>query len=132
MHKALLVLTLALPHVLLGGVIRENSFAGHSDDSRIYLRWLSDDEAGVVRYELERKSGLNQQFFLIAEIATKGNNSTYEYTDESAFRTSESIFQYRIKVVLNNGTPVYYGPITVSHHVSSVRRTWGSIKAMFR
>jgi hypothetical protein len=34
--------------------------------------------------------------------------------------------------VLNNGSFETSNIITVSHNVSSVKRTWGSLKAMFR
>ena len=72
--------------------------------------------------------------FLSAIVSgVRGNNSLYQYVDDTAFRVSESIYKYQVKVVFSNGqAPLYYGPITVSHKTSDVRRTWGSIKAMFR
>jgi len=33
---------------------------------------------------------------------------------------------------VDNTPATYVGPLTVAHTVSGVRRTWGSIKAMFR
>jgi hypothetical protein len=87
----------------------------------------------VLRFEIERKAGVNGQFIPLAQIQLRGNNTTYTYVDDSAFlRLTESIYQYRIKVVYSNGNSLYYGPVTVTHSVSSVRKTWGSIKAMFR
>jgi hypothetical protein len=127
-----LLLLIALP--LLAGQIRDGSLSANSNGTNITIRWMSDDESGVARFEIERKSGVNGQFISLAPIALRGNNSVYEYVDDSAFRGFvESIYQYQIKVVFGNGAPpVIYGPITVRHDVSSVRRTWGSIKAMFR
>jgi hypothetical protein len=113
------------------GPIKDNSLTATSDGNAILVRWLSEDETGVLRYELERKAGLGGQFFLLTTKDVQGNNSTYEYVDDSAFRVTESLYQYRVKVILN-GTSVYFGPITVSHKTSDVKRTWGSIKAMFR
>lgn len=113
--------------------IRDGSLSAISDGVSITIRWLSEDETSVLRYEIERKAGVNGQFIPLAAMSLRGNNSSYEYVDDSAFRLTESIYQYQVKVVFNNGSaPVYYGPITVRHDVSSVRRTWGSIKAMFR
>jgi len=117
----------------ISGTIRDGSFTARSDGSNINLQWVSEDENGVLRYELERKSGVHGQFMTLAQLPLRGNNSTYVYVDDSAFlRTTENVYQYRIKVVLSDGSSIYYGPITVTHSVSSVRRTWGSIKAMFR
>ena len=69
---------------------------------------------------------------VLASLNPTGNGSMYQYIDESAFRIVESIYQYRVKVVLANSDAVYYGPITVRLNISNVQRTWGSIKAMFR
>lgn len=118
---------------VFGGVVKEGSLNGRSDGSTITIRWLSEDETGVARYVLERKAGVNGSFIQLAEIQPKGNHESYEYVDDTAFRISESMYQYRLKVLFaNNSAPIYYGPITVSHRTSDVRRTWGSIKAMFR
>lgn len=128
---AVLLLSAALT---FGGEIREGSLSAHSNGTTITIRWMSEDETGVARFELERKSGVGGAFITLAPVSLRGSNSIYEYVDDSAFLSpTESIYQYQVKVVFVNGAaPVYYGPITVRHDVSSVRRTWGSIKAMFR
>jgi hypothetical protein len=118
--------------LVFAGAIKENSLTGSSDGNAIVIRWLSEDESGVARFEIERKAGLTGSFFPLSVISPKGNNSAYEYLDESAFRSAERVYQYRVKVIFTDGTSVDYGPITVSHQTSDVRRTWGSIKAMFR
>lgn len=128
----LAILLSIVSSVALSGVIRDGSFTASSNGSDITLRWVSEDENGALRFEIERKAGLNGQFIFLAQLPLRGNNSSYVYVDDSAFRTSESLYQYRIKVVLTSGASVYFGPITVTHSVNSVRRTWGSIKAMFR
>lgn len=133
-QKSLLtVAALLLALSVFGGVVREGSLSGRSDGNTITIRWLSEDETGVLRYVLERKAGANGMFMQLAEIQPKGNNESYQYIDDTAFRVLESIYQYRLKVLFIDGSaPMYYGPITVSHRTSDVRRTWGSIKAMFR
>lgn len=124
---------LFIASVCLASPLRDGSLSATSNGTNITIRWLSVDESNVLRYELERKSGVGGSFVLVVPLTPRGNNTAYEYVDESALRVVESIYQYQIKVVFNNGIPpVVYGPITVIHDVSSVRRTWGSIKAMFR
>lgn len=122
-----------LPLVALSGVIKEGTLSASSDGNNILIRWLSEVEIGVQRFELERQAGTSGPFFLLVQVDPKGNNSAYDYVDESAFRVTENIYRYRVKIVFSNGNPPeYVGPITVSHNPSSVGRTWGSIKAMFR
>jgi hypothetical protein len=133
-HRIILQIALLLAAAnARAGVVREGTFSAWSDGSNITIRWLSEDETGVSKYVLERRAGANGTFIQLVEIQPRGNNETYQFVDETAFRLTESIYQYRLKVVFgNSAAPIYYGPITVSHRTSDVRRTWGSIKAMFR
>ena len=113
-------------------VIKSGSFQASSDGINVTLHWYTEDETNVVRFEVERRSGTEGEFTSIGTVDPKGS-SLYEYVDNSAFRKIVSLYQYRIKIVSSNGAPVTYSTIvTVNHTVSGVRRTWGSIKAMFR
>ncbi|MFN0157697.1 MAG: hypothetical protein ACKVRP_06445 [Bacteroidota bacterium] len=131
--KTSVLATLFLLTTAIAAPIVDGSLSAISDGTSITIRWRSEDETDVARYEIERKAGVNGQFIPLVAISLRGNSSAYEYVDDSAFRITESIYQYQVKVVFANGAaPIYYGPITVRHDVSSVNRTWGSIKAMFR
>jgi hypothetical protein len=126
-------LGLCLFFTALAGVIKEGSLNARSDGSSITIRWLSEDETGVEKFLIERKAGTNGAFMFLTELQPRGNNSAYQYVDETAFRIlNENIYQYQIKVQFTHGSTQLFGPITVSHRTSDVRRTWGSIKAMFR
>ncbi|MGA9117692.1 MAG: hypothetical protein WB626_13060 [Bacteroidota bacterium] len=129
-----LLLILAFPFLAApAGVVKDGTLSATSDGVNITVRWVSEDEGTVGRYELERKSGLSGSFLPLATVPLRGNNTLYEYVDETAFRIAGSIYQYQLRVTFHTGqSPVVYGPITVRHDVSSVRKTWGSIKAMFR
>ena len=86
----------------------------------------------VTMFEIERRGGTDGAFAVIGNADPKGA-SLYEFIDHSAFLKTASLYQYRIKVSFSDGrAPYYTAPLTVSHTVSGVRRTWGSIKAMFR
>jgi len=130
---------LILAVVLLAGIalayepLKEGSLSAESDGIAVVLRWVSLDESHVVGFEIERRAGLNNQFFLLAGVTPRGSNTSYEYVDDTAFRVgAESIYAYRIKALFEDGSSVFSEEVTVVHAVSSVRRTWGSIKAMFR
>ena len=128
-----LTLGALLSITVFAAIIKDGSLRADSDGSYITVRWESENESGVSYYVLERKAGLNGSFMTLAELPTKGNGSTYQFVDETAYRVSETIYKYQVKVIFSNGqAPVYYGPITAIPRTSDARRTWGSIKAMFR
>lgn len=108
------------------------SIQASSDGSVITLRWNTKDEINISKYVVERRVGTNGQFIQIANIEPKGP-SWYEYVDKTAFRSTATLYQYQIRIKFTNGiTDQEIGPVSVSHSVNSVKRTWGSIKAMFR
>jgi len=83
-------------------------------------------------FVVERKS-VNGNFAAVSQpIAAKGNNSSYEFIDENAFKSTDFLFVYQLKIVDKDNKISHSGTVSVSHSVSSVRRTWGSIKALFR
>ncbi len=123
------LIILASATVALAGGIKDGSLSAYSNGTSIVVRWISDDESDVRRYSIERREGTDDRPFVpLANLSTKGNGSAYEFVDNAAFRVADNLYQYRVTAVGNGST--YY--VTVNHRVSSVRRTWGSIKAMFR
>jgi hypothetical protein len=106
-------------------------FRGKSENDKVFLEWKSREEIALKEYVVERKS-LNSEYISLATIQPKGNNSYYTFIDETAFKSLGSIYYYRLKIVDYNGSISYSNEISVFHSVSSVKRTWGSIKAMFR
>ena len=116
----------------IADVIRPGTLQVTSDGVDVTVRWVTEEEAGVAIFEIERRGGTEGEFAPIGHLDPKGP-SVYEFVDHSAFMKTGSIYQYRIKVSFSNGqAPYYTNPLTISHAVSGVRRTWGSIKAMFR
>ncbi|MEW6511524.1 MAG: hypothetical protein AB1428_11260 [Bacteroidota bacterium] len=127
------VVLLLVSAVAVQGAVIKGTPTAYSNGSTIVVRWQSEDETGVIGYEIARKSGASDVFMVLApSLQAKGNNASYEFTDESAFRITDSYYQYRITALYSGGgrSDPYY--VVVTHSVSSVRRTWGSIKAMFR
>ncbi|MDI6765513.1 MAG: hypothetical protein QME52_01605 [Bacteroidota bacterium] len=140
MVKRHIIVALFFAVFLLSGiasadVIKSGSLRAFSDGIHVTLRWVSDDELNVVRYEILRSSSLDNGYITIASIDPKGP-SAYEFIDNSAFAKGTTVYYYRIKVKFPKEESYYPAlnekPLTVHHNVSGVRRTWGSIKAMFR
>jgi hypothetical protein len=106
-------------------------FHGRSEGEDVRLEWKTSEEVNLQKFNIERKTP-QSSFVEIATIEPKGSNSYYTYLDQSAYKTNDMIFVYRLKIVDTNGQSSYSNEVTVSHSVSGVKRTWGSIKAMFR
>ena len=129
---AILIFVIITPANLFASFIKDVTLQGRSDGNNVIISWQSDNEANLKNYIIERRANGNGDFISIAIINTKGNNYFYQFIDESAFKTTVTMYQYRIKIVETNGNINYSAIITVAHNVSSVKRTWGSLKAMFR
>jgi len=65
-------------------------------------------------------------------VQPKDEGAFYSYTDRTAYKTSDNVYVYRLRIVESGGTASFSQDVPVTHSVSSVKRTWGSIKAMFR
>jgi len=127
-----LLAALCIAGVASAGVIKGQPTA-RSNGSSIAVHWDSDDETGVVGYEIARKVGWDGQYMvLVASYKPKGSNQPYDFVDDSAFRTTGTYYEYRITALYSNGARSDPYEVGVSHTVSSVKKTWGSIKAMFR
>ncbi|MFC2131871.1 hypothetical protein ACFLSQ_10590, partial [Bacteroidota bacterium] len=110
-----------------------------SNGSVITVEWKSVDETDIVYYSVER-AGSDQVFEEIATEQAKGYATTYVYTDESAFKTGEddnktlskNIYYYRITIHKKDNSKISSAVTNVTHDPSSIRRTWGMLKEMFR
>ncbi|RPI74063.1 MAG: hypothetical protein EHM47_04640 [Ignavibacteriales bacterium] len=107
------------------------SFRGHNLGEDIKIEWETGEEINLNQYIIERKTP-ESNFVSIASVQPKGNNSYYSYIDESIFKQNDYVFNYRLKIIENSGDFSYSSTISVSLNPSSVKKTWGSIKAMFR
>ena len=115
-----------------GATIRPGSLEAGSDGNDVTIQWGTTDETLMQEFVVQRlASGQTEWISLDPVIAPKGANSFYEFVDQTAFKTTASVYQYRIMIVAGDGT-TYSQVLLVSHNVSSVKRTWGSLKAMFR
>ncbi|HEX9006897.1 MAG TPA: hypothetical protein VF889_06360 [Bacteroidota bacterium] len=97
---------------------------------------MSQDESGVAYYLIERSQAGGETFIpLVQHFAAKGSGQSYQFLDETAFKTTDSFYRYRITPMDAGGNIVgggqYYTGL-IRKIINSVHRTWGSIKAMFR
>ena len=113
-------------------VIKDRPTA-QSNGSDIIVRWTTVDESGVQRFDVLRRASWTGDFLVIGFVdQLKGDNSAYEFVDKSAFKTSSGVYQYKIRIINGQSPAPESDIVTVSHVSSAAKRTWGSIKAMFR
>jgi hypothetical protein len=106
-------------------------FRGYNEGEDIKIEWETGEETNLDHFIIERKTP-ESNYVEIATIQPKGSNSFYSYKDESVFKPNDFLFIYRLKIVENNGQYSHSSTISVTLRPSSVKSTWGSIKAMFR
>lgn len=106
-------------------------FTARSENEAILLEWKTGIEENLNHFEIERSASEPNNFIRIGTLNAIGNNSYYYYRDEFQMNPAP-IYYYRLKLVEHNGTFTYSQVISVTHIISGVRSTWGSIKAIFR
>ncbi len=109
-------------------------FTAKNNSEGILVEWKTVDESGTLKFEIERSVNTPDNFLNLNSRSATGNNSYYSYQDNSveARTSSSTIYYYRLKCIDGAGNYTYTNHITVSHTVSGIRSTWGSIKAIFR
>ncbi|MCX7797431.1 MAG: hypothetical protein N2249_02265 [Melioribacter sp.] len=105
-------------------------FTASSKDGNVILEWKTSSETNLDYFVVERANATGN-FIPIARIEPRPDR-TYEFIDQTAFKALDAIYVYRLKIVDKDGTVSYSAAVSVAHSVSSVKRTWGSIKALFR
>jgi hypothetical protein len=135
------LLIASFPILLVASTIVSN-FIAIPDNDRIYVRWTSQNESGLIRYELYCQRDNNPPT-LLTTLAPQGNNRNYEFVDMSVGGLNRNanpneppmpmLFQrltYTLKLITASGTLEVQ--TQVNFQTSTTRRTWGSIKALFR
>ncbi|MCX7736513.1 MAG: hypothetical protein N2319_07340 [Candidatus Kapabacteria bacterium] len=133
----LLLLFISIGYLLAAEIFEY--FRATSNGKVITIEWKATSETNISLYEIERSSS-KQPFTRIASIEAKGYPNNYRYTDEEAFLRGDDLekvlknnnFTYRIKVIHKDNSFTYSNTVNVLHNVSSIRRTWGMIKELFK
>lgn len=106
-------------------------FHAQNEGENVKLEWKTTTETNLADFVVQRKTP-DSQFSDLSSISPTGNNSVYSYIDQAAYKMTNPVFVYRLKIVDRDGSYAYSSEVSVSPNISGVKRTWGSIKAMFR
>lgn len=125
----LLLLLFALAGPASAELIQDFSATGQGQ--QVYIQWNTADERAVSSFKIQRSFD-GKYFHNLTTISPTGSNSSYSYIDSDLFKGSLQTFYYRIEVGLRENRTEYSATERVELAFSGIRKTWGSIKAMFR
>lgn len=108
-------------------------FRVEKEESAFVLRWQAENEEGVRHYELYRKTPLSDDRFVRIHTAQpQGEGRPYEFRDTQVFKDASETVTYSLEAVLVEGERLTFEKVSAEYTSTALRRTWGSIKAMFQ
>lgn len=133
-NDAMKKVSAAILLILLGSLLYAGAviieFKAEPQRDKIVLTWKTGTEDGVTMFVIERSVD-NKHFTAIGQVPPKGSNSQYFFEDKNLSHF-QSIFYYRLRIRNNNGQDQLTDALPVIPKLSSIERTWGSIKILFR
>lgn len=128
--KGLLTIAFAVIALgLQGQALTLNYFNASPDGSDVLVSFEVPGENGITNFKLWRKIDSESQYTFLDHIPPTGSRS-YQYLDYTIFKDEAKNITYKLQVYQNGAVYTYY--TNILHNPTSVQRTWGSIKAMFR
>ncbi len=111
-------------------------FEVRQESGFVRVTWVAQQEDGVRGYELMRKMAWVEDQYRPATtqlIPARGNGSEYQFLDEAVYKqgASDNIY-YQLIAVYKDGARETLQERSATYVSTAVRRTWGSIKAMFQ
>lgn len=106
-----------------------NEYSLSADGADILVTWEVPNEADITEYRLFRRRNNETTLTHVTTVASNGSGK-YSYLDGNIFKTESRVLHYELHIVQGN-TVIKYER-SISHNPTSIQRTWGSIKAMFR
>lgn len=115
------------------GQVRLSAFEIRNEGSDFVITWSTELEEDVRSFEVQRRTtSSNDQFVKIHSVAGQGPGQQYQFRDSQVFKSSSDRLDYRLDVVYENGVREAIRDESMNFTSTAVRRTWGSLKAMFQ
>lgn len=106
-------------------------FTVQTDGEYVKIEWKTGEENNIDHFSIQRKTP-QTDYIEIVQIKPRGSYSFYSYIDQSIYKSENTVFSYQLVIINNDQTRTKSREISASPNISGVKRTWGSIKAMFR
>lgn len=100
------------------------------DEGVPVVEWAAESEDDLDYYEVEVSAELGARTRVV-EVEPLGAQHPYVFRDDDLYKGAE-VVQYTLYAVLDDGGRQLVGSKQIAYTPTAVRRTWGSIKAMFQ
>ncbi len=117
---------------LLDNTVKLRYFTVEHEDNAFAIAWESEEEQDVASYELYRKTSFAVEFVQIGTADPHGIDKAYTIQDDQVYKAASEQVDYRLEVVFNDGVRQLLAEKKVNYTPTAIRRSWGSIKAMFQ
>ena len=108
-------------------------FKVEKESNDLLVTWEADIELDVREYEIQRMTRFtNNRFVKVKSVVPHGTAKPYVFRDDQVFKVGDEQVDYRLEVVFSNGAREQLARQSVNYTSTAIRRTWGSIKAMFQ
>jgi hypothetical protein len=128
------LILIMLPLLLYAGATI-NNFHARLENSMIILEWNTESEMNVSHFEIQRSTD-KINWMKIGTVKSNTGTSNirqyYQFSENAIFKISTSSLNYRLVVVDNQNNREIYSVVASVSGSSGIKRTWGSLKAMFR
>ena len=118
-----------VPQKIQAQTVLLNYFNLKVDGAQILLEWELQSEIGVKEFRVFRRFNDEPSLAHLVTMPVKGLMK-YNYLDDDMFKTQGRVVHYELHIVTDKKTFKYFA--SQSHNPTSIQRTWGSIKSMFR
>ncbi len=126
------LLTILLVSAFVGDSVTLRYFNAELAGNGIEVSWETDKEEAVRTYELFRKTSFATDFAVIESVDPHGTGSVYRVLDDEVYKVGAEQIDYRLEVVFTSGVRQRLAEKKVNYTPTAIRRSWGSIKAMFQ
>ncbi len=112
------------------------SFSASQNNESTDLTWTTNGQETAQEEFILNRSSSNGSFTYLATVPTNINSpGHYQYEDNQLFKTTDQFYTYQVILVDKSDTKNWISSQKASvviGNLSGIKRTWGSIKAMFR
>ena len=128
----ILLILLTGAAVISSAVTLSSPFRVNAEGSDFVATWETGSEVGVRSFEVHRKTATtNDRWVLVESVSARGSGAAYSIRDDQIFKASSELIDYRLQALLDSGAREEIALQAVNYTPTAIRRTWGSIKAMF-
>ncbi len=100
-----------------------------SEGADVFIEWELTNEDSLHTFEIYRKFD-DESAYTLVHSADPDGSMTYQFLDDDIFKNSSRVISYELRIISKEET--FTEERSLLHSPTSIQRTWGSIKSMFK